>query len=504
MPTSKSLPVIEIEHLSKHPLFRLRIIHKGLALALIPLFVNAVWIFLLSSALAHSHDLLQQEQTQAEILSHLNRITVLLTGSFGELVSYASSGDELHKTKTSLLNAEIEVEFDKLKQLTAGEGNQIEPLLNQLLGTLDQDSQVLSSIDKSAQSNEDLLPRIKRLRQLIKQIGKKNRILVDMVKENEARLQSLNLEAEEADRNVRNLVAAGLGCNLILALILVLLLVKDIKGRLKLLVENAHLLPKHLPLTAHVGGNDELSELDTAIHAASVQLAEAAEYRRALTQMMAHDLKSPLSSCLISLETIGAANPGSLNEKQERQVNRIRSNLGTLVTLINDLLLLESLETGHLVLTPEPESVRELIDATINILQPIAQSKSVRLLNEAERCYIAVDRNRILQVLTNLVSNAIKFAPTNSDVTVTAEQNPTCVRVAVIDQGRGLSKEDASRLFQKFKQTEDGKKAGGTGLGLALAKLIVEAHGGKIGVDSEPGHGCQFWFTIPMTNEPTE
>lgn len=102
--------------MSTHALFKLRIIHKGLALALIPLFVNAIWIFLLSSALAHSHDLLQQEQTQTEILSHLNRITVLLTGSFGELLSYASSGVELHKIKTAQLNTEIELEFDKLKK----------------------------------------------------------------------------------------------------------------------------------------------------------------------------------------------------------------------------------------------------------------------------------------------------------------------------------------------------------------------------------------------------
>lgn len=111
---------------------------------------------------------------------------------------------------------------------------------------------------------------------------------------------------------------------------------------------------------------------------------------------------------------------------------------------------------------------------------------------------------RILQVITNLLSNAIKFAPAGSTIRITTKVTDSNIVVSVIDQGRGLSPEDQSKLFQKFQQTEAGRTAGGTGLGLAISKLIVESHGGKMGVESKLGKGSRFYFTIPVESELDE
>jgi signal transduction histidine kinase len=279
---------------------------------------------------------------------------------------------------------------------------------------------------------------------------------------------------------------------------LILVLNVNLSKRLAILVENAQRLPRKQQLNAPLSGADELSFLDGSLHQASVELYKAAEFRTSLMQMVAHDLRSPLFSCLIALEVILDSENENLTPKGQRQVEAMQRNLDRLIGLTNDLLLIEQYENDQLKLDLNPENIQEMVDQALTAVEALAKSKTVTLRNLAAREYVNVDRNRILQVLVNYLSNAIKFSPPDSIVEVSSDIQATKVRLVVRDHGKGLSVSDKNKLFQKFFQTADGKTAGGAGLGLAICKSIVKAHGGEVGVSSEVGRGASFWFSIPV------
>jgi len=143
-----------------------------------------------------------------------------------------------------------------------------------------------------------------------------------------------------------------------------------------------------------------------------------------------------------------------------------------------------------------------LVSAVASV-SALAQAKKLTIRNLAAQEYVNIDRNRIVQVVVNYLSNAIKFSPAEGKVEITSEimnePAPGRLTVSVRDYGSGLTKEEKAKLFQKFAQTEGGKSAGGAGLGLAICKSIVKAHGGSVGVSSEAGKGAIFWFWLPMT-----
>jgi len=482
-------------------MFKARIIHKGIALALIPLAVNTVFFVLLFSALARAKTLVNQEHKQSEILTHIDNLNVIHVNILGTLGTFAATGRKKELRLNQRLKDEARKEATAIAELTNND-ERITSYLKKLDATINENSRLLSklsgSIDDDLQ-NESIMNQANTLRVLIRQAGVKDRILMDLMAEQQAQLEVLNRNEEQAEEQVKVVVLTGLILNFVVALVLILLFVKDVTGRLRVLMANARMLPKNEPLTQEVTGSDELRELDTVIHQASAQLIESAEYRRGLMQMMAHDLRSPLTASMAALQLLTETQK-ELMERGKKQVDRINLSLQTSVDLINDLLLLESLEVGQLVLNLNRENIKEIADNAVDMVASLATMKQITISNEAIEEEVNVDRNRMLQVVTNLLGNAIKFAPAGSTVRVTTKRTDTNVVVAVIDQGRGLTPADQAKLFQKFRQTEEGRSAGGSGLGLAISKLIVESHGGKIGVESQLGQGSKFFFTLPSDN----
>lgn len=482
-------------------MFKARIIHKGIALALIPLAVNTVFFVLLFSALSRAKTLVNQEHKQSEILTHIDNLNVIHVNILGTLGTFAATGRKKELRLNQRLKDEARKEATAIAELTNND-ERITGYLKKLDATINENSRLLSklsgSIDEDLQ-NESIMTQADTLRKLIRQAGVKDRILMDLMAEQRAQLEVLNRDEEQAEEQVKVIVLTGLILNFVVALVLILLFVKDVTGRLRVLMENARMLPKNLPLTQAVTGSDELRELDTVIHQASAQLIESAEYRRGLMQMMAHDLRSPLTASMAALQLLTETQT-ELMERGKKQVDRINLSLQTSVDLINDLLLLESLEVGQLVLSLNRENIREIADNAVDMVSSLATMRQITISNESIDEDVNVDRNRILQVITNLLANAIKFAPGGSTVRVTTKRTDSNVVVAIIDQGRGLTAEDQAKLFQKFRQTDEGRAAGGSGLGLAISKLIVESHGGKIVVESQLGKGSKFFFTLPSDN----
>jgi signal transduction histidine kinase len=202
----------------------------------------------------------------------------------------------------------------------------------------------------------------------------------------------------------------------------------------------------------------------------------------------------------------GLAGEVSAPAMQMIKIGRAESD--RLIRLINDILDIKKVEAGQMELNREPVQPQQLVCKTLDAIAGMAAESQVKLCSYiGTRDNIYADNERLMQVLTNLVSNAIKFSPCNSEISVSVEPSRNqMVRFAVRDQGPGIPANKMHKLFGKFQQLDssDTRKKGGTGLGLAISKAIVEQHGGSIGVDSEEGKGCIFWFDIPIDKRDIE
>ncbi|NOK16646.1 ATP-binding protein [Corallococcus carmarthensis] len=215
---------------------------------------------------------------------------------------------------------------------------------------------------------------------------------------------------------------------------------------------------------------------------------------------VSHELRTPLTSIRGSLGLLENGIVGELPSQALDMVRIARTNTERLIRLINDILDLEKMESGMLELKLQPQTAQDLVEATLAGVQGMAETAHVTLRSDVEGApQVKGDRDRLIQVLTNLVSNAIKFSPQGSSVVVAAGfTGDGRVRFSVTDQGSGIPEEKLPRLFGRFQQLDasDTRSKGGTGLGLAISQAIVEQHGGRIEVNSPPGQGATFHFTL--------
>jgi two-component system sensor histidine kinase VicK len=221
-----------------------------------------------------------------------------------------------------------------------------------------------------------------------------------------------------------------------------------------------------------------------------------------------HELRTPIVAMKHSLAVLMDGSAGQITEAQANFLGIANRNLDRLGRLVDDLLDLAKLEAKKITLSYEEASLEEIVGSSIQGVQAWASSKKLKVVREIQPGLprAEVDPLRVGQVLNNLVSNAIKFTPENGTVTVRVKSGePGMLQLSVKDTGIGIAREDTNKLFQKFTQLGGGKVAGvsGTGLGLSIAKEIVQLHGGTLWVESEPGHGAEFFFTLPLKAHPT-
>lgn len=222
--------------------------------------------------------------------------------------------------------------------------------------------------------------------------------------------------------------------------------------------------------------------------------------------IVSHELRTPLTSIRGALGLIEGGVLGAASAPIQELVCVARSNTDRLVRLINDMLDLDKMEAGRMELDVVALDATELVDSALAGVRGAADLAGVRLRHVTSGpVSVLGDRDRLLQVLTNLLSNAVRFSPPQATVTVTVEASvPGWVRFVVQDSGPGVPHERAGHLFRKFNQIsgEGARRGGGTGLGLAISKAIVEQHGGGIGVSAKDGPGAAFFFELPVTPEP--
>jgi signal transduction histidine kinase len=239
--------------------------------------------------------------------------------------------------------------------------------------------------------------------------------------------------------------------------------------------------------------NDELRRLYR-------ELETASQHKSDFLANMSHELRTPLNAIIGFSQVLRDGMVGEMNAKQVEYLDDILSSGNHLLSLINDVLDLSKVEAGQVALEVAPFSLQDALERGVAMVRERATSDGVQVTLAAgpDVDPVSGDERRIRQVIFNLLSNAVKFTPSGGSVDVWATQVNGEVSVSVADTGPGIADEDLRRIFEEFQQTEAGIEQGeGTGLGLALSKRLVELHGGRIWVDSEPGSGSTFVFTLP-------
>jgi len=225
---------------------------------------------------------------------------------------------------------------------------------------------------------------------------------------------------------------------------------------------------------------------------------------------VSHELRTPLTSLRASLGLLSSGTLDAKPEKQRQMVQMAIGNCDRLVRLVNGILDFERLEKGQLALNRQPIEAAELLRRAVEHSENAAAKGMIQLRIQAQPQLTALaDEKRVLQVLNELISNALKFSPAGTTVRLAAEaadetaaEGGKMVRFSVEDRGRGITPEKLERVFDRFQQGDasDTRDIGGTGLGLALCRSLVEQHGGRIWAESEPGHGARISFTLPAAN----
>ncbi len=224
---------------------------------------------------------------------------------------------------------------------------------------------------------------------------------------------------------------------------------------------------------------------------------QARQSRDTLLQIVSHDLRNHVNTMQVGLQLLKngtVPNPARCIESIERAS-------GTLLRLLEDLVDVAAIERGVLHVAPKAEDAMRLVDDAYDAFMPVMQKKDIRFERRKgeDRARAWADRERVVQVLGNLLGNACKFTPRGGTVTLACVPSEHEVSFSVTDSGPGIPPENRERVFERF--FRGAHSGSGAGLGLAIAKALVEAHGGRIGVDSDSGHGATFWFSLPRAAE---
>jgi signal transduction histidine kinase len=260
-----------------------------------------------------------------------------------------------------------------------------------------------------------------------------------------------------------------------------------------------------------VQGRDELTslantfnEMASRLQAAEQKQQELEVLRRDLIAWVSHDLQTPLASIRAIVEAVA---DGMVEDPEtiQRYLGTAQRDIRALSVLIDDLFQMAQLDAGGITLNRETDSLSDLISDTLESFSELAARQSLTLQGQVEAGVglVYMDTRRIGRVLNNLVGNALRYTPAGGKVQVRASTAPSGYLVEVSDTGEGIPPEDLPYVFERFYRSEKSRNrlTGGAGLGLAIARGFVEAHGGQIGVESLPSQGARFWFTLPKVDQ---
>lgn len=469
----------------------------------IPLLVELLLLIGLGVILAESDKTARRVDKYRGIISRINTMQKQVIDAGTKLSFYSISHRKDSLVQFDQIYASLESSISELTDIGDRETThrrwimQICAIANEVVEVMDQTRDRVADMSFLDRAGLTRLPDF--LLQLTNDYVNATNILVDELEKTE---QISPVDVERTYRLQVTCLAIGfLTC--ITFIILSFIFYKQVASRLEVLMLNTQKFADGEPLLPPIAGTDEISKLDSVFHGMSKTIQESNEFRSQIIATVSHELRSPLTSLQTFLDLLAEAAYGEVNDEITKRSRLAKDQVGRLIRLLNDLLAAESVRAkGFTIQTARVDIAKISADALASVAY-LASRRQIELVNEVPSLELEADADRILQVLINLISNAIKFSPRESKITLGSELSEKQIKLKVIDEGRGVPPELQEEIFNRHSQVEEGDKTkkGGAGLGLAICKAIILQHGGQIACMNNEEKGSTFWFTLPLVSE---
>ncbi len=486
-------------------MMRLNLKQKGLIIVSVPLIFEAAFILALFLMLENAEENVNKETKSRLVLQEVNNISKNIFDSASHLVTwnFTHKRAELQKFDNTMLG--IADSIDNLKAMSADN-----PIRREHAAKLEFHGKatmrnLISHREKMVgDSTRVYTPNFQEFRRDFNAEFDPFLKEAQTLAREEESVQKLVPQAIEARKtSLRILLLTGFAMNIALAIVGIMIFNRDISSRLMVMIENSQRMAIGKELLGRISGQDEVALLDKVFHDMSESLRLAEATKREFVQMISHDLRTPLTAILGTFELLASGAYGKLTARGQTRVIDAERESERLISMINELLDIDKLESGNMQLLRDDCQLQPIFRRATEAVQVIAETGQVKIETTQNNPIVNVDEDRIVQILINLLGNAVKYSPEGGLIKIDAVDEGDFVRIDVIDQGPGIPKKDKKLIFERFKQIEgeEYKRSGSSGLGLAICKSLVESHGGVIGVDSEAGKGSRFWFTIKKAKE---
>jgi signal transduction histidine kinase len=322
--------------------------------------------------------------------------------------------------------------------------------------------------------------------------------------ENEIEMEQANTELNRRGILTVQTGLAGLGVSILVGLFGGMMLSHSMVRPMGELLKGIRSISRDRPIDPiKINSSDELGELASSFNEMAMRLKEEQRMRSDFISMLSHEIRTPLTSIRESINLINEGIMGNVNERQKRFLEIAGFEMGRVSELLNRIMQVSYLESGALEIQTESIQVSEFINGCVDQIRPSLEAKEIDIeVSVDSHLFNAMgDPKFIQQVFVNLIGNAIKFSPSKSTIKISAafHQNQNFLQFKVTDNGPGIPEEEQPFIFNKYYRAKGVRgHMDGAGLGLSIARHIIEAHSGTIWVTSEVGKGTAFWFTLPI------
>lgn len=446
-------------------MIKLKIVHKGLILVAVPLIFGTAFISLLLYGLSESDRMVQRELMLKDAMMSYITASYCNNAMGGAASSYRIFHDPVYKKYYRSYKQEAQAASIHLRQIL-----DTESWLQNYLHQTPQQVLIASTIP--------------------------GRIEGTFMRHMRALSVIQTKDAFNAMNALWIILWTGMVLGTLITMALAVFFCLNITNRLLIILNNTVSLSKGNVPASPLAGYDEIAELDQFLFKSATEIKDLERFKKEMIGVVSHELKSPLSSVGGFLSSLSAGVYGELPPKAKDKAERTNNSVKRLMGLVRELLYLDRLE---LELNPEQVAVDEILAASVDTVKELSEQSGIEIIVRSDGGMVFADRNRLVQVIVNLLSNAMKFSPPQGKVTLETIQLDGGFECRVSDQGRGIPEDFRKQIFEPFKQVDvkDATTKKGTGLGLTISRSIVEQHGGIIGVDSEENKGSTFWFKIP-------
>lgn len=478
---------------------------KGMVLIAVPLVFEFVFVAGLFMLLRRADLQVERAAHTQKLITEVQKLQSSVTRAAYSIAMLALKKSELSTALSQAAVDSLPESLSEIKNLSQKDEHESKIVAKLIRDSQEMSEQLqrlrLSIIDAGISSSIQLLATCAR---------DIDRLMMDITSSSEQICSydySINRVALESKSKTRQglllWLAGGLFANLSLAVLLTVYLNKSTVSRLNILTKNTRLFESKQPLLPALEGRDELAELDQVFHGMAESIMQMEKTKEEFYQMITHDLRSPLSGTMLTLEMACNGSFGELPQQATKRLESARQNCSRLISLINQLIDVAKLESGTLSLNVSELNTEDFLQQAVTSVRGLVEASKIELLLEnrgPER--FSGDLEALTRVLTNLIANSVKFMESGKKIILASSlSQPEEIEFSVIDQGPGIPADQLPLIFERFRQVNlprGQRRKEGAGLGLYICKRIVEAHAGSIGAESKLGEGSRFWFRIPI------